>query len=82
MESYKQTLGLRETLAQQIYEIENRKVIQAHLSKIDKLSNEPLDLKIERVVKRQNSYAPKLEFFGDALDRMSHREGLARQNMS
>jgi len=34
------------------------------------------------VVKRQNSYAPELEFFGDALDRMKQREGLARQNIS
>jgi len=58
MESYNHTLGLRETLAKQIYEIENRKEVQAHLSKIAKLSNDPLDLKIDRVVKRQNSYAP------------------------
>ena len=72
METYKHTLGLKETLAQQMFEIENRKVIDAHLSRVAKISNEPLDFKIERVAKRKNSYDPQLEFFGDALDRMSH----------
>ena len=78
MESYKHTLGLKETLAHQLFEIENRKVIEAHLSRISKISNDPLDFEIERVLQRKNSYEPALQFFGDALDRMNHREGIVR----
>jgi len=52
IESYKHTLGIKETLAKQMFDIENRKVLDLHLSKLSKLTNEALDFKMELVVKR------------------------------
>ena len=52
MDSYKQTLGAREVLAKEMFEIENRKVTNLHLQKVAKLTNEPLDFKTELVLRR------------------------------
>lgn len=61
-------------------ELENRNIVEAHLSKIKRLTKDPLDFKVENVIRRQNSVDLRLDFFGDALDRMNQREGLAIMN--
>ena len=63
-ESYKLTLGLRETLAQQEVELRKQHLLDIHISKLNRITNETLDFKLEKVLRRQNSYEPDLPLFG------------------
>jgi hypothetical protein len=78
MESYKLTLGIREALAQQEVELQKQMLVDAHLAKINRITNEKLDFKLEKVVRRQNSFDPDLPIFGLGQDTMNQEILLKR----
>ena len=52
LDSFKLTLGLRDTLNNQEEEFQKQAVIDAHLAKLSKLTNERLDFYSDHVIKR------------------------------
>ena len=52
LDSFKFTLGLRDTLNNQEEEFQTQAVIDAHLAKLSKLTNERLDFYSDHVIKR------------------------------